>query len=249
MDTFDPGAHRTIGIQDRIAAADALALAGDPRLCTPDKADYWVETPAGRGWVGSTKMDMRSPVYDPDRFDWEMDPEQVHVERPFQIGRYPVTVHEYQHYLELPGVKGKPPEEWGEQIKHPSRPVVYISREDAEAYCDHYHCMLPTEQQWEYAARGPGEKPRRYPWGDRPPDETLLNFNRNIGHPTPVGLFPEGNTPQGVSDMAGNVWERTSDRRWKGGSYGSSAPRVRSAFRVDDGVDASGDDGFRCVRE
>ena len=249
MAIFDLGAHRTIGIRDRIAAADALALAGDPRLLTPDRPGYWVEIPAGRGWVGSTKEDKRSPVYDPDRRDWEMEPKQVHVKRPFQIGRFPVTVYEYQHYLESPDVKRESPADWGEQVKHPSRPVVWISREDAEAYCAYYHCKLPDEQQWEYAARGGGEKPRRYPWGDQPPDDMLLNFNNSVGHPTPVGLFPEGNTPEGVCDMAGNVWERTTTPQWKGASSWNDAQWVRSAYRSGSDFDWVINSGFRCVRE
>jgi formylglycine-generating enzyme required for sulfatase activity/energy-coupling factor transporter ATP-binding protein EcfA2 len=72
---------------------------------------------------------------------------------------------------------------------------------------------LPNEVEWEWAAGGKqgttGEKVRPYPWEEEKgePSSTLANYNRNIGETTPVGRYPEGATPEGLYDMAGNVWE------------------------------------------
>jgi formylglycine-generating enzyme required for sulfatase activity len=115
---------------------------------------------------------------------------------------------------------------------------------------------LPLEEQWELAARG--REGRRYPWGAEEPTEERANFVMKVGAPTPVGLFPAGNTPEpeGVADMAGNVWEWTrskyeEDRMTvRGASFYGVARWLRAAFR-DGGrpVDGFGGLGFRCVRE
>jgi formylglycine-generating enzyme required for sulfatase activity len=68
---------------------------------------------------------------------------------------------------------------------------------------------LPTEPEWERAARGGDD--RKFPWGREKPDETRMNYYPNVEHPTPVGVYPRGNSPEGVADMAGNVWEWCQD--------------------------------------
>jgi iron(II)-dependent oxidoreductase len=77
---------------------------------------------------------------------------------------------------------------------------------------------LPIEEEWEWAASG-GK--RKYPWGDKEPDETLANYCETAGHTTPVGAYPAGATPEGLLDMAGNVWEWMEnrvreDKNWRG---------------------------------
>ena len=105
---------------------------------------------------------------------------------------------------------------------------------------------LPKEDQWEWAAGGrQGEavqKVREYPWADKKgePSPKLLNYDKNVGATTPVGNYPEGATPEGLYDMAGNVWEWTeslrdekgSNRVIRGGSWYYSAEFCRSAFRI-----------------
>jgi len=110
------------------------------------------------------------------------------------------------------------------------QPVVGVSWYAARAYCLWLSLLesnggnamlyrLPTEVEWEYAAGG--KEGRRYPWGEEEPSSTRANYGNNEGATTPVGRYPEGVTPDGLYDMAGNVWE------WMENSYGLG---LRSIF-------------------
>jgi formylglycine-generating enzyme required for sulfatase activity len=145
-----------------------------------------------------------------------------------------------------------------------------VSWWEASAYCKWAKGRLPTEAEWERAARGSREN-AKYSWGNDPIDETRANYGRNVGQATPVGLYPKGATTEGVHDMLGNVWEWCSDwygdypeahvenpkgpqsgldRVLRGGSW-SDRPvnvRVSSRYHVPPVVRGS-NIGFRCVRE
>ncbi len=118
-------------------------------------------------------------------------------------------------------------------------PVTQVSWDDAVAYCEWLSrttgrsYRLPTRAEWEKAARG--SDGRSYPWGNWPPNNQLCNFDHNVDDTTPVGRYPNGVSPYGCWDMAGNVWEWTGDKDsdgwyWvKGGSWYSDARDVKAS--------------------
>jgi formylglycine-generating enzyme required for sulfatase activity len=158
------------------------------------------------------------------------------------------------------------------RFKEDDQPVVAITWYAARAYClwlslleggkdDRYR--LPIETEWEWAAGGThddvAQKVRPYPWpeakGD--PSSRLANYGETVGTTTPVGSYPEGATPEGVYDMAGNVWEwmdneykeNTSARALRGGSWFVNPGVLRCSARgYYDPADSDGVIGFRVVR-
>ena len=136
----------------------------------------------------------------------------------FYIDRTPVTNEQFHAFVKATGYapdddgsarflqhfrNGKPPR--GEE-KHP---VTYVSWTDAKAYAAWAGKRLPTEAEWEKAARGTDG--RKYPWGKADPTPSHASFGNQKRGPVPVGSFPDGVSPYGVHDMAGNVWEWCED--------------------------------------
>jgi formylglycine-generating enzyme required for sulfatase activity len=140
------------------------------------------------------------------------------------------------------------------QFNGDDHPVVGVSWYAARAYCLWISCLelaektgsdkielpkaanlykLPVETEWEWAAGG-GQ--RTYPWGNKPePNEKLANYGQNVGATTPVGRYPEGATPEGLMDMAGNVWE-WCENLYGEGAFGKRARALRGGSW--DGLDA-----------
>jgi formylglycine-generating enzyme required for sulfatase activity len=271
---FDPARASQVAVKDRIAAADALGQVRRARAPRTSD-DYWVPIAGGTYEIGSSP-DKKHRLYDADRYDWELTPRQVTLP-PFQIARDPVTVGEFEEFLDDGGYSqrkyweaggyglyGTAPENWEEQLRYPARPVGAVSWHVAMAFCAWAEHALPMEEQWEASARG--KEGRRYPWGGESPNSQRLNSKGEIGHPTPPGIFPLGSTPNpdGICDLAGNVWEwcrndptgsaENADvptgvsRVSRGGSWGSHARNVRCAVRNRDPADPGRHLGFRLVR-
>jgi hypothetical protein len=122
MAVFDPRKGTGIPLKVRVAAADALGQAGDPRL----RGNNWVRIPAGTFVMGEGNW----------AHEVELDA--------YRIGRYPVTVEEYGRYVEE---GGREPKDWDKQLEYPNRPVVYVSWHDAKAYCEWAGVRLATEAE------------------------------------------------------------------------------------------------------
>lgn len=161
----------------------------------------------------------------------------VRIAQGLRLGRFPVTVQEYQEFFDdggyrdatwWGGANGEPwrvrrqngwsePGGWVRQIDHPTRPVTGVSWFEADAYCkwmseryegEGVECRLPIEDEWVAAV-----KPvcGQYPWGADQPDAERANLNGWVGSPSAVGAYPAGAGPHGHLDLAGNVWEWGAD--------------------------------------
>ncbi len=196
----------------------------------------------------------------------------------FYLDKYEVTNADYQVFVRA--TQQRPPSDWGGSRHPPGRarhPVTSVTWDDADAYCRWAGKRLPTEAEWEKAARG--FEGRLYPWGDRfEQDRANLGGARN--GTAAVGSYPDGQSPMGVHDLAGNVWEWTADwyqpypgnaaapaetpsrRVLRGASWAGVghfppdalhailAHNARGAFRF--GADPTGrlnDVGFRCAKD
>lgn len=209
--------------------------------------------PAGRYTIGS------SAPTDPEA----TRPAHVVQLDSFGLDRTEVTVSEYQPFV----TAGRAPAPWPRLPANPQVPVTGVVLAEAANYCAWKHPdggRLPTEAEWEAAARGLGG--RTYPWGFDW-DATAANVNAEKRGPVAVGSFPRGRTPEGLEDMIGNVWEWTSSpyRPYgetpgaaeaslyviRGGAYNTQPQYAKATFRARANSAAARDaleqTGFRCA--
>jgi formylglycine-generating enzyme required for sulfatase activity len=224
----------------------------------------WAAVPAGEFMMGSEDGESDESPIQPVYLDT------------FEIGTFEVTNEQYYRCVEA-GACSLPRNQKYNSPEYLDHPVVDVSWFDAKAFCEWNdpNGRLPTEAEWEKAARGTDG--RIYPWGEEI-DCSLANYygkdNGNdycVGDTTPVGSYLDGVSPYGTYDMAGNVWEWVNDwydvdyygispesnplgpedgdeKVLRGGSWGYRTDLVRSAFRGRDGPTYTVSDvGFRCA--
>jgi formylglycine-generating enzyme required for sulfatase activity len=214
------------------------------------------------------------------QYPWEDSPRRFHEHKmqikPYFIDKFPVTNAQFKQFLDAthyaPRDKinflrdwkdGAYPQGWD------TRPVTWVSMEDARAYAQWAGKRLPHEWEWQLAAQGTDG--RVYPWGNQwqAPNVPSLDQDRIMRGPDPVDAHPLGASPYGVMDMVGNVWqwtdeftdEHTRAAIVRGGEYYQPQGSVwyfPQALRNDDhskvllmapGYDRSGGVGFRCVKD
>ncbi len=192
----------------------------------------------------------------------------------FEIDIHEVTNEQYSRFMRAQKEKGKTirkPDYWDLlKFNAPRQPVVGITWFEARAYCNWTGKRLPTEAEWEKAARGTDG--RRYPWGDAFHPAKANAAPSGLDRPAPAASYPSGKSPYGLYDMAGNVWEWTStpygeyyyrdsplqnpqgpEDGWlmviRGGSWANGPEQVRTSvrFRLDPVVKWKRV-GFRCAR-
>ncbi len=185
--------------------------------------------PAGEFLMGSSEEDVKQFLIEfiyrrPSRFENEQPQHVVYLDA-FYIDKYEVTNAQYKRFLDETG--RMPPLYLNDELyNQPDQAVMAVTWEDAAEYARWAGKRLPTEAEWEKAARGTDG--RIWPWGDEW-DNTLLNAN-DVGavdgyvYTAPVGSYPEGVSPYGVHDMAGNVWEWTAD--WYDENYYEYSPEI-----------------------
>jgi formylglycine-generating enzyme required for sulfatase activity len=176
----------------------------------------------------------------------------------FYMDKFEVSTKLYATFIQ--DTRRAQPSDWSQQVAlvgSGDRPVVNVTWHDADAYCRHYGKRLPTEQEWEKAARGTDG--RKYPWGNEEPTSRHALFDtrwNGYGTLATVESYEAGKSPYGLYHMAGNVWEWTSSdydsgtKVLRGGSWNSNAMNVRSAYRL--GYTPSSwysIDGFRCAQD
>ena len=189
--------------------------------------------------------------------DWwpKSGPEHKKSVNAFYIDKYEVTNNKYKTFVDSAGYN--PPDNWKDNripAGRENHPVVYVSWFDAEAYCRWTGKRLPTEEEWEKAARGTDG--RIYPWGDKFDSKNINSVEAAKDGPVKVGTFEKGKSPYGVYDMAGNVSEWTDSwdnkkqyRITRGGSYfdGADLNKTTSTL-MSIPVDVHEYIGFRCVK-
>ena len=222
--------------------------------------EQMVLIPAGFATVGTTAQEGQKLSEEYNIHSSWFAPEisrQIEVDS-FYIDKFPVTVADFWQFCQALNYKCLA-EEYSRKVagKSPLLPVLYTTTDAAIAYAEWAGKELPTEEQWEYAARG--QEGFVYPWGNKWESSKCNSNEKNLPlsiNTTVVDKYPQGESPFGVMDMAGNVCEWTATNSGlthvvKGGFWLQKEPyRFRSACRLmtQEGINSSNYIGFRCVK-
>ena len=213
-----------------------VRIAGNEMTLTlaPGVEMRFVSVPAGEFWMGCDDGDI-------DALNDEKPKHSLKLPE-YWMGAAPVSNRQYQTFVAE--TKRSAPHHWTNGAIPSGKeqhPVVYVSWQDAMGFCrwlqgkklaGNLQMRLPTEAEWEKAARGTDG--RIFPWGNQSPDPRLCNsYESNIRDTTPVGKYSlKGDSPYGCADMAGNVWEWTHSL-WKCYPYKRRlAIRIRQRYRL-----------------
>jgi formylglycine-generating enzyme required for sulfatase activity len=228
--------------------------------------EYWrvkdrvmlVRIPAGETLMGSPDGEGEPP---------ERPQHRVHVST-FLIDKSEVTWRQFRTFAEATGEQLPPAPIWGTPDNYP---VSFVLWEEAKRYCEWVGGRLPTEAEWEKAARGTDG--RTYPWGNQWDARRCNSISGGLHAPESVGSYPECVSPYGVLDISGSMWEWCAD--WYGESYYAESPDrdppgpadghvrvirgggwmsqplwLRAAYRFKAPTSTrKADHGFRCVQE
>jgi formylglycine-generating enzyme required for sulfatase activity/GTPase SAR1 family protein len=245
-----------VPIATRYDAALAFGLEGDVRLREPET--IWVPFPISTCLVGAQSVDATQECFHPDAAPWEGPPRRVTV-GPFEMCRFSLPVSLFRAFVEgggyaAPAARFWPPDgwqwkgvlsvdsplDWLDQVILPNTPVTGVSWYEAVAFArymtenrrDGWIYRLPTEWEWEYAARGPNAQ-TAFPWGNSMTVGEGAEANwagAYLRRKTPVGMFPASSTPEGIADLFGNVEEWTSSA-WQESSDSHSGSGYPSSIR------------------
>lgn len=251
-------------ITSRLGALAVGLFTGVPALAAPptritsanDQAEM-ILIPAGPFTYGENQKEIRDTVrklksaWDNNIYPSEFSRQTKNL-ADFYIDRFEVSNEKYRRFAKA---TGSPPGRFDAfpQFNAPKQPVVGIGWAQAEAYCRWAGKRLPTEEEWEKAARGVDQ--RTWPWGSEPDSKRFNGRSSERFAPALVGSYPQGDSPYGVADMAGNVWEMTTGewrgggKAMRGGSFLNRLADVRVTVRWAAGDEKQGANwlGFRCV--
>ena len=261
-------------------SAEVLPLSGDKAVSAP-KAPELSGSKNSNGFVEVGHPADRMPLVKIPSGKFTMGSDKYSAERPVQqifldeyaIDKHLVSNEQFSKFIEATGYVTDAEKEGAGMVRIGRRwkkvdeanwrmpdgligiegkenhPVSQVSYNDALQYCRWAGRQLPTEAQWEKAARGTNGN--EYPWGDQEPDATMANFDNLVGTTTPVDRYENGQSPYGIFDMAGNLYQWTADwyatgeraaknptgpengeeRVIKGGSFIEGIESLRSANR------------------
>lgn len=244
-----------------LGAAPAAAAPPPPRIRSTKDGAEMVLVPAGiftcgvkKDRLGVLLASLKEPPV--SFYDSEL-PERRVTLPDYYIDRTEITNERYERFAKETG-HARSRFAGTRTFGRERQPVVGVGWPDAEAYCAWAGKRLPTELEWEKAARGTDG--RIWPWGNSPAPGRFNGRASGVRAPIDVGSLPAGDSPYGVSDLAGNVWEMTSSpwpgaaspsHAMKGGSFLNTNADVRASVRwsADDEKVGATWLGFRCVMD